>query len=115
MHIRVSPKADRTFCGIIFDSKSEMIRYQELLTLERAGKISDLQHQVKYPLVVNGRPVLIRSEGYPNGRKCTYTADFVYMEDGKPVVEDHKGFDTNIARLRRAVFTAIYGQEVRIT
>ena len=34
-----------------FDSKREYRRYQELLLLQRAGKISELRRQVKYELL----------------------------------------------------------------
>lgn len=37
--------------GIIFDSKKEAKRYSELLLLEKAGAISELQRQVKYILI----------------------------------------------------------------
>jgi hypothetical protein len=39
--------------GYIFDSKAEARRYSELKLLEVAGKISNLQLQPKYPIVVN--------------------------------------------------------------
>ena len=37
--------------GEVFDSKKEANRYQELLLLQRAGKIRDLQRQVKFELI----------------------------------------------------------------
>ena len=37
--------------GIIFDSKKEGRRYQELKMLQKAGEISNLQRQVKYILI----------------------------------------------------------------
>ena len=37
--------------GISFDSKREAKRYAELKLLERAGKITDLQRQVKFELI----------------------------------------------------------------
>jgi len=38
---KVSPKADRTFDGITFDSKGEAKRYLELKLAEKAGAIKD--------------------------------------------------------------------------
>ena len=120
--IRRAPKADRTLDGSVFDSKAEMLRFQELRLLERAGKIINLRRQVKYPLIINGRPVLIRSDGYPEGRAAKYTADFVYTDiDGnddwplRETIEDMKGFSTEAARLRIAVVEALYNVRIKIT
>lgn len=119
-HIRVAGKAQRTSSdGIVFDSASEMRRWEELRLLERARKITDLARQVPFPLTLpNGKPILIRSPRYPNGRRCVYTADFSYtdLDDGGAfVVEEHKAIWTEAARLRLAVAEACYGFRVRIT
>lgn len=81
--------------GILFDSKKEATRYQELKRLERHGKITDLQLQVKFVLIPKqysqteftkaGKPRVIEQE-------CSYIADFVYEQDGKTVAEDIKGY-----------------------
>ena len=66
--------------GIVFDSKKEAKRYSELLLLEKAGEISDLQRQVKYVLIpaqyaeVNGKRKCIE-------RECVYISDFTYIEN----------------------------------
>lgn len=65
-----------------FDSKDEYTRYLELLALEGAGEISDLQTQVKYELVP-------KTDMF---RAMTYTVDFQYIENGKLIVEDVKGY-----------------------
>lgn len=76
--------------GITFDSKKEAQRYCELLMLQRAKEIKDLQTQVKF--------VLIPSQKDENGkvieRECSYIADFVYYDirANKVVVEDVKGY-----------------------
>jgi len=127
-------KADRTdpSTGIVFDSKGELGRLHELQMLVRAGEIAELRRQVSFPLTIYRfdpikgivdlapHPILIRSPGYPNGRACKITLDFSYRErqaDGKwiDVLEDWKGLSTEAARLRIAVFEAIYGVRVRIT
>ena len=41
--------------GNTYDSKKEARRHAELLLLERAGKISDLQTQVKFELIPSQR------------------------------------------------------------
>ena len=71
-----------------FDSKREYRRYQELMILQRAGKISELRRQVKYELLpsqrINGKCV---------ERPLYYIADFVYTKDNSEVVvEDVKGY-----------------------
>jgi len=76
--------------GYQFDSQAEARRYQELLLLEKAGKIARL--------VVHPRFVLQDSFVRPDGQRVnpiTYKADFQYLEreNGKvvTVVEDVKG------------------------
>ncbi len=117
-------RAQRTTVdGITFDSKKEARRWQELKLLERAGEISELRRQVKYNLYAGHKrfivdcaePILIRSTRYPNGRGVTYVADFVYTENGQQVIEDTKGMDTPVSRLKRAIVEAMTGTKVRIT
>ena len=71
--------------GIRFPSKHEAKRYGELLLLERAGKISDLELQPEFVLHALG-----------GGKVGVYRADFRYVLLGEylatPVVEDAKGF-----------------------
>lgn len=99
--------------GITFASKLESRRYAALKLRERAGIIADLELQPRFPLVIEGRPVLIRSDGYPNGRRAVYRADFRYriVSTGATVVEDTKSSATatEADKLRRAVVEAIYG------
>lgn len=71
-----------------YDSKKEYARHQELLLLERAGKISDLRMQKQ----------MIIAEAFTDrhGKKhsaIVYRADFIYVEDGCTVVEDVKALD----------------------
>src|SRR6185437_9515057 len=99
--------------GIRFASKAEARRYGELRRLERAGEISQLECQPKWKFSVNGVPVLIRSEGYPNGRQASFKADFRYFDakDGRMVVEDVKGgraTRTEAYALRKALLEAMH-------
>lgn len=95
--------------GIMFDSKKEAKRYQELLLLEKAGAIRDLQRQVKYVLIpsqystVNGKKRCVE-------RECAYIADFVYwdMQEDKQVVEDTKGFRTKDYIIKRKLMLFIH-------
>ena len=90
--------------GIQFDSKKEAKRYQELKLMEDAGMISRLERQVEFVLIPEQREFNAR-EIYTKGpkkgsfkpgklleRKLVYVADFVYMMNGKVIVEDVKGY-----------------------
>ena len=72
-----------------FASKREAKRYAELKLLERAADISELELQPKFLLGTDDTPFLIRSKGYPNGRRAVYLADFRYRDRaGEVVIED---------------------------
>lgn len=80
--------------GIVFDSKKESDRYYELLLLKKAGKISNLELQKEF--------LLLPAE---NGeRAIKYIADFVYIENGKMIVEDVKGVRTQAYIIKRKLF-----------
>lgn len=116
-NIKRSPASARTSAeGIVFDSKAELGRWQQLCLLERAGEIVHLQRQQEFPLAINGRPVKIRSRGFPNGRPCVYKVDFTYVNgDGRIVYEEFKGHDDGESRLRRAVVETLYRIEITVT
>lgn len=94
--------------GMTFDSKKEARRYQELLLLERAGAIQDLQTQVKYVLIPSQR-----IKGRVVERECAYKADFVYIENGETVVEDTKGFKTKDYIIKRKLMLKEHGIRIR--
>jgi len=110
--------------GHKFDSKREANRFTELLVLERAGEIANIELQPKFPLqvlrMIDGTPthvdIKIRSKGFPNGRRCSYRADFRFqcLRTGKQIVEDVKGFDDDRARFKRAVVEAVFGIEIAL-
>lgn len=99
----VAPVSERTHGGIVFASKGEMKRWLELKQLERAGVIKGLQRQVSFTLSHNGVTL------------CKYVADFVYTENGKPVVDDYKGYITPLFRLKAKLMKAFHGVDIRIT
>lgn len=83
--------------GIRFASKAEARRYQELKILERGGVITNLELQPKFPLVVEGVKV------------ATYIADFAYTDKhGSKVVEDVKGMETDVFKIKRKLFEVLY-------
>lgn len=107
--------AKKTKVGdIVLDSSGEADRYQQLLLLEKCGVIRDLKRQIKFPLIVNGRHITTQDK---LGRRfpLNYVADFTYLENEIYVIEDFKGFDTPMSRLKRAIIEAILGLEIRIT
>jgi hypothetical protein len=89
--------------GYEFDSKAEYHRWCELRLLERAGKIHNLQRQVKFELIPTQREesTAVYKAGPQKGlpkpgavieKPCSYVADFMYIDaDGKTIVEDTKG------------------------
>lgn len=116
----------RALDGTVFDSYKEARRWDELLLLQRAGKITDLQRQVKYELVPAQYETYERyskkGERLKDGvklleRKAEYVADFVYTdaESGELVVEDAKGMRTQEYILKRKLMLAVYGIRIKET
>lgn len=83
-----------------YDSKKEARRHRELLLLERANKITNLERQVKFELIP-------KQDGE---RACTYVADFVYtnVDTGERVVEDTKGFKTEVYRIKKKLMLWVH-------
>lgn len=95
--------------GETFDSVKEYKRYCELILLQRAGEITNLQRQVKFELIPSQR-----WDGKVVERPCTYVADFVYEEkDGTKVVEDTKGFRTTDYIIKRKLLLYLCGIRIR--
>lgn len=94
-----------------YDSKKEAKRAAELKLLEKAGVISNLQEQVVYELIpsqyriVNGKKKCIE-------RAIKYIADFQYVENGNTVVEDAKGFRTEVYRIKKKLM--LYFHDIQI-
>lgn len=93
----------------VFDSIAESKRYKELALLQKANKIENLQLQPKF---------LLQESFRKNGktyRKIEYIADFQYEENGKIIVEDVKGKETEVFKLKRKLFEKKYmGLELKI-
>ena len=104
-------KKVKTPDGKVFDSKKEAQRYGILRLLERAGKIADLQLQVKFVLI----PTQKDEKGKVIERECSYVADFVYYENGNKVVEDTKGFKTADYILKRKLMLWVHGIRIKET
>ena len=91
--------------GQVFDSVKEFHRWGVLRLLERARKISDLKRQVKFELIP-------KQDGE---RACYYVADFTYIEDGKLVVEDCKGYKTEVYRLKKKLMLWVHQIKIKET
>lgn len=89
--------------GIRFDSKKEAERYKELSLLQRSGYIRDLKRQVPFVLID-------KNEKFS---RCVYKADFVYKQNGQQVVEDVKGFITDVYKIKRKLMYDRYGIEIK--
>ena len=99
-----------TVKGITYDSKKEYQRHCELMLMERAGTISNLERQVKYVLIPSQR-----IDGKVVERELAYKADFRYTQDGKTVVEDVKGFKTPEYKIKRKLMLYFYGVRIKET
>jgi hypothetical protein len=86
---------------VLYRSRKEMHRHQDLLRLEMLGVVTGLRREVPYALVVNGKKV------------ATYRADFVYRVDGRKIVEDAKGVRTEAYRLKARLWEAVVGTKIR--
>ena len=95
-------KSYSELCQRTFDSKAEARRGEELVLLERAGEISDLQYQVKRVLSTETH------------FRVTITIDFSYRRDGKHIYEDVKGMMMKDFKVKLAWMRQLYGIEVNI-
>lgn len=74
----------------LFDSRLEYQQFLDLNLLEKVGKISNLQRQVRIKL------------GQSEKCKVHYIADFVYFDNEKKawIIHDTKGFETPEFKLK---------------
>ena len=93
----VAKKSDRTYKGVVYDSKAEMLRAFELDALKAAGKIISWERQV--PFVLSVRGIVI----------CKFVVDFKVKErPGVEYYEEIKGWETPEYKLKLKLFRAIY-------
>jgi hypothetical protein len=105
--------------GITFDSKAEAVRYQELRLLELAKEVRNIRLQ----------PAFVLTTVTPDGEVvpvCVARMDFEYEEFHYStssncaqcwhrVIEDRKGYDTAVSKLKRKWVERQYGITVRLT
>lgn len=93
-----------TYKGIKFDSIGERDRYKQLELMQCSGEIANLNVQTKFPIIVNEVKI------------CTYIADYTYKDkQGNYIVEDFKGVQTAIFKLKKKLMLAVHGIDVLLT
>lgn len=97
-----------TVCGEKFDSKKEAERWLVLREMQRRGEILGLARQQRYELI----PAQYRN-GECVERAVFYYADFCYVKDGELVVEDTKGFRTDVYKIKRKLMLERYNIRIK--
>lgn len=95
------------FCGSrqnqYFSSRLEYGRFRQLQLEQTAGLISNLRLQPAFPCIINGSKI------------TTYRADFQYLDkDGETVVEDCKGLETDVFRLKKSMVEALHRITIKL-
>lgn len=90
--------------GVVFDSIGEHRRHCSLVIQEKAGIIKDLKRQVSFSIDINGVHI------------CRYIADWTYIlvSDGQTIVEDFKGVQTGVFKLKNKLMKACHGIDIWI-
>jgi hypothetical protein len=101
----------RELDGEVFDSQKEMRRWLKLKEMEAAGEIKNLTRQVEFTLVPSQRD----EDGKVIERAVKYRADFMYVEDGRTIVEDCKGYKTDTYIIKRKLMLYIHGVRIKET
>lgn len=94
--------------GVRFHSKKEAKRWQQLKLDQLGGKISGLERQVPFRLVVEGQLI------------CKLVIDFRYFKESpfgsRTVCEDSKGYQTADSRIKMKLAAALFpGIEWRLS
>jgi len=88
--------------GYTFDSKAEAKRYSELKLWQVSQAINTLEVHPEFVISIE------------RTRVCKTIMDFAYYRDGQLVVEDVKGKDNDLSRLKRKLVEAQYGIKVQL-
>lgn len=92
-----SNRADRTYNGVIYDSKREAKHAMELDILKAAGRVLKIERQIPFELRVNDRKV------------CKIVIDFrVTWHTGDVVLQEIKGYATKDWIIKRKLFEALH-------
>lgn len=88
--------------NITFHSEKEAIRYTDLILLQKAWKISDLELQPKFLLQDSFKYDWITE------KSISYISDFKYLENKERVIEDVKWMKTDVYKIKRKLFLKKY-------
>ena len=93
-----------------YRSQREMKRHQDLLLLQKAGEIAGLTREVPFVLAP-----AVHINGENRKRPAVrYVADFVYSTShGAIVVEDAKGMQTPVYRLKKHLMKTLHNIDVQ--
>jgi len=96
------------FMGMKFDSKWEAERYGQLWKMQENKEIRDLERQVRFNIVIGEHKI------------CAYIADYTYYKPNKDgvdefIVEDAKGVETDVFRLKKKLMLAVNGIDIKIS
>lgn len=96
--------------GQHFDSQREANRWWDLRMLEKGGEISQLERQVAFVLA----PAVNLHGEKRKKTALRYVADFRYfhVKTGAFVVEDAKGFESPVSRIKRHLMKSVHGIDV---
>ena len=103
-----------TVDNVRFDSQREYARWCELLLLQRAGKITDLERQVTYVLA----PSVKFCDSQRAKPPLRIKPDFRYRENGELICEDLKSdasLEDRAFTIRRHLLLSVHGVQLRIT
>lgn len=97
--------------GLKFDSKKEERRYNTLISMQKHGIISDLRMQVVFELAPS-----VKFAAEPRAKApLRYIADFVYLHNGKQIVEDVKSPATrkkDTYRMKKHLMMSVHRIEI---
>lgn len=90
--------AIKTVCasGHLHDSRMEAGRCDDLMALQAAGRINQLEQQPEFRVVIDGKLM------------CRYVADFAWSNGDCRVVEDVKGMVTPLFNLKKKLVEATH-------
>ena len=115
-----------TIDGILFDSHAEALRYMELKLLMQTGIVKDIEcqpvfvlqpgfwkccdcHEIWGSLDIKKGKCRLCGGKVPKTSAITYIADFrITYADGHQEIEDVKGMETALWKLKRKLFEYIY-------
>lgn len=90
-------KTCRCWKGHQHDSTYEAMYCNKLNILEKAGDIQSYKTQVRYTFKINGSTI------------CSHYPDFEVVEnDGRLVIHEFKGAETEVWRIKKKLFQALY-------